>query len=82
MADDENEWTVVEIVSTVEDAELITGFLRNEESPCRVESRHSNEFPLTVGELGEIKIEVPADREAEVRRRLAALERDGGDESE
>lgn len=76
MSENEIEWAVVETVSTVEEAELIAGFLRNEEIPCRVDSHHSNEFPFTVGELGEIEIEVPADREDEARGLLADLDRD------
>jgi hypothetical protein len=82
MADNESEWTVLETVSTVEEAELITGFLRNEEIPCRVDSHHSNEFPLTVGELGEIHVEVPDDRLEEARRRLGELQAGADEEAD
>jgi len=49
-------WEVFEIVGTEEDAELIAGFLRNEEIPCRVESAHSHEFPVNVNTLGDVRL--------------------------
>ena len=77
-----SEWSVVEFVATVEEAELLTGFLRNEGIPSRIESTHSNEFPLNVGELAEIRVEVPPDKAAEAQRLLEDLERANRSRSE
>ena len=68
------EWAVLRTVGTEEEAELAAGFLRNEGVPCQIESTHSNEFPLNVGELAQIRLEVPPERLEEARRLLAEQE--------
>ncbi|MDX1632875.1 MAG: DUF2007 domain-containing protein, partial [Thermoanaerobaculia bacterium] len=68
------EWTVLQTVATMEEAELAAGFLRNEGVPCRIGSTHSNEFPLNVGELAEIRLEVPENRRERAARLLAEQE--------
>jgi hypothetical protein len=81
MADD---WEILEVLGSEEDAELICGFLRNQGVPCQVESAHSHEFVFSVGALSNVRVEVPADRVEEARRLLAEIDStplaDEGDE--
>lgn len=71
----EESWEVVTSVNTEEEAELVAGYLRNEDVPCRVESSHSHEFPVTVSEqLSVVRIEVPVARFGEARRLLDELD--------
>jgi hypothetical protein len=71
MADD---WEILEIVGTEEEAELICGYLESQGVPCQVESAHSHEFPVNVTALGNVRIEVPAERIEEARQLLAERE--------
>ena len=71
------EWSVLEVVGTEEDAELIAGFLRSEEIPCRVESVHSHEFPVNVNVLGEVRILVQPDDVGRAGAILAARDAAG-----
>ena len=65
------DWEILEIVGTEEDAELIAGFLQSQGMPCQVESAHSHEFPVNVTALGNVRIEVPAGRAEEARQLIA-----------
>ena len=78
MASDEFE--IVAVVGTEEEAELIAGYLQSQGMPAQVESTHSHEFPVDVGVLGEVRIEVPAGRAAEARQLLEQRESLGADE--
>lgn len=71
---EKTEWTDLQTVGTMEEAELAAGFLRNEGVPCQIESTHSNEFPLNVGELAEIRLQVPPGRLEDAARLLAEQE--------
>lgn len=79
-----NDWEILEVLGTEEDAELVCGFLRNQGVPCQVESALSHEFPVNVSLLGNVRVEVPAEHVAEARRLLAEIEStplpDEGDE--
>ena len=75
MADD---WEILEVLGSEEDAELVCGFLRSQGVPCQVESDHSHEFPVNVSALGNVRVEVPTDRLDEARRLLAERERTPG----
>ena len=66
-----DDWVVVEIVETEEEAELVAGYLRSEDVSCQIESIHSHEFPVNVGALGEVRIQVPAGDLSRARRLLA-----------
>jgi hypothetical protein len=68
-------WEILEVLGTEEDAEVVRGYLESQGVPCQVESAHSHEFPVNVSALGNVRIEVPADRLDEARRLLAARER-------
>lgn len=68
-------WEILEVLGTEEDAEVVRGYLESQGVPCQVESAHSHEFPVNVSALGNVRVEVPADRLDEARRLLAARER-------
>jgi hypothetical protein len=70
------EWDIVQVLESEEDAELVAGFLESRGVRCEVESSHSNEFPVTVGTLGVVRLKVPVGQADEARRLLA--ERDAG----
>lgn len=71
------DWDVVKIVGTDEEATLIAGFLESREVPVEVESLLFHQEPVTFGHLGEVRIRVPAARAAEARRLLAELDAGG-----
>jgi hypothetical protein len=68
-------WEILEVLGTEEDAEVVRGYLESQGVPCQVESAHSHGFPVNVSALGNVRVEVPADRLEEARRLLAARER-------
>jgi hypothetical protein len=71
MAED---WEIVKIVGTEEEAAVVVGFLQNSGIEAESESLAASEFPVDFGELGEVRIRVPADRAAEARALLNARE--------
>lgn len=59
-------WEIVRVVTNEEEATLAAGFLRSSGIPAEVESLAISELPVTVGgEMGEVRILVPADRLSE-----------------
>jgi hypothetical protein len=81
-----DDWQIVEVVGTEEEAALIAGFLRSRGLPCRVESLLFHQEPVTFGRMGEVRVRVPAERAEEARAMLAQrrsrfeLVHDGGEE--
>ena len=75
MADD---WEVLEVFGTEEEAEVIRGFLESQGVPCQLESAHSHEFVFSVGALSNVRVEVPTKRVEEAKRLLAERERTPG----
>jgi len=71
-------WEILEVLGTEEEAEVIRGYLESQGVPCQLESMHSHEFPVNVSALGNVRIEVPADRLDEARRLLADRDRTPG----
>ncbi|HEV8239302.1 MAG TPA: DUF2007 domain-containing protein [Thermoanaerobaculia bacterium] len=71
MAED---WEVLEVLGSEEEAGVICGYLESQGVPCQVESAHSHEFPVNVSALGNVRIEVQAGRLDEARRLLAERE--------
>lgn len=64
MSEQEREnWPVVRIVGTEEEANLIEGFLANQDIPVHVDSLLFHQEPVTFGGLGEVRIRVPAEYE-------------------
>jgi hypothetical protein len=67
---DGQEWAVVRVVESNEEAILATGFLNSNGIPAQVESLHVEELPVNVGGLGEVRVRVPAARLAEAQALL------------
>lgn len=64
------EWEIVKIVSTEEEATVVVGFLQSSGIDSVAESLHASEFPTEVGELANVNIRVPAERAEEARALL------------
>jgi hypothetical protein len=71
MAED---WVIVKVVGSEEEASVVLGFLENCGIDAEVESLYSSEFPTEVGDLGEVRIRVPADRADEASALLNTRE--------
>jgi hypothetical protein len=71
MAED---WMIVKVVGSEEEATVVLGFLENSGIPAEVESLHSSEFPTEVGDLSNVRIRVPADRADEASALLNSRE--------
>ena len=70
MAEMGEEWEIVKIVGTEEEATVVVGFLNNCDIPAEIESLHSSEFPAEVGDLADVRIRVPGERADEARALL------------
>lgn len=64
----------VKIVNSEEEAALVMGFLRANGYDAGVESLHASEFPAEVGQLSEVRIQVPAEQAPDALRLLADSE--------
>ena len=62
MAED---WVIVKVVGTEEEATVVVGFLENSGIPAEAESLHASEFPTEIGDLADVRIRVPAERAEE-----------------
>jgi hypothetical protein len=58
---DEN-WEIVKIVGTEEEANIVVGFLRSSGIEAAAESLAASEFPIDFGDLAQVRIRVPADQ--------------------
>jgi hypothetical protein len=61
----------VKTVGTEEEAAVVVGFLQANGFDAGTESLHSSEFPADVGQLSEVRIEVPAEQAADALRLLS-----------
>jgi hypothetical protein len=66
----DEEWEIVKIVGTTEEATIVVGFLQSSGIDSEAESLHSSEFPAGIGELASINIRVPVDRAEEAKALL------------
>ena len=64
------EWEIVKIVGTEEEATIIVGFLQSSGIESEVESLRPSEFPADIGDLANVNIRVPAERADEARALL------------
>ena len=64
------EWEIVKIVGTEEEATIVVGFLQSSGIESEVESLRASEFPTDIGELANVNIRVPAERAEEARALL------------
>ena len=68
------EWEIVKIVGTEEEASIVVGFLNSSDIPAEVESLLATELPADFGRLGEVRVRVPAERAAEAKEALNSRE--------
>lgn len=61
------EWEIVKIVGTEEEATVVVGFLQSSGIESVAESLHASEFPTDFGDLANVNIRVPAERAEEAR---------------
>jgi hypothetical protein len=64
------EWEIVKIVGTEEEAMVVVGFLQSSGIDAEPESLHVSEFPTDIGDLANVNIRVPPDRAEEARALL------------
>jgi hypothetical protein len=64
------EWEIVKIVGTEEEATIVVGFLQSSGIESEVESLRASEFPTDIGDLANVNIRVPAERAEEARALL------------
>ena len=59
-----DEWAIVKVVGTDEEAAVVVGFLENSGIPAEVESLQSSEIPLG-DKVDTVRVRVPAERARE-----------------
>ena len=64
------EWEIVKIVGTEEEATVVVGFLQSSGFEAVVESLHASEFPTDIGDLANVNIRVPPERADEAKALL------------
>jgi hypothetical protein len=83
----EEDWGIVKVVESKEEAAFIAGFLESNGIRAEIESLYVDELPVTVGELAEVRVRVPREQLAEAvallehqerEAQLAPAEDDGG----
>ena len=74
MAEDPEDWEVVKIVGTEEEANIVVGFLQSSGFEAVAESLFASEFPTDFGDLAEVRIRVPTDQAEEATALLNARE--------
>ena len=73
MADEE--WEVVKIVGTDEEATVVVGFLQSSGIEAMAESLHASEFPTdNIGDLSQVRIRVRPEQAAEATALLNSRE--------
>jgi len=66
----DQDWEIVKIVGTEEEANIVVGFLESSGIEAEAESLAASEFPIDFGELAQVRIRVPA---AQVRQAIDLL---------
>ena len=64
------EWEIVKIVGTEEEATVVVGFLQSSGIDAEAESLFASEFPTDFGDLATVNIRVPPGRAEEARALL------------
>ena len=67
MAED---WEIVKIVSTEEEANIVVGFLESSGVEAEAESLAASEFPMDFGELAQVRIRVPPEQAQDAKALL------------
>jgi hypothetical protein len=68
------EWEIVKVVGSTEEATIVVGFLNSSGIDAEPESLHASEFPTEIGDLAEIRIRVPAEQAQDARALLDSRE--------
>ena len=55
----DEDWEIVKIVGTEEEASIVVGFLENSGIEAEAESLAASEFPIDFGDLAQVRIRVP-----------------------
>jgi hypothetical protein len=74
MAEDREDWDVVKIVGTEEEANIVVGFLQSSGIEAVAESLFASEFPADFGDLAQVRIRVPAEQADEATALLNTRE--------
>ena len=74
MAEEPEEWEIVKVVSSPEEAIIVVGFLNSSGIEAEAESLHVTELPTELGELAEIRIRVPPGQAQDARALLDSRE--------
>ena len=64
------EWEIVKIVGSEEEATVVVGVLESSGIEAEAESLFASEFPTDIGELATVNIRVPPDQAEEARALL------------
>jgi hypothetical protein len=64
------EWEIVKVVGTEEEAAVVVGFLQSSGIESVAESLHASEFPTEIGDLAQINIRVPPEQAEDGRALL------------
>ncbi|HEV8578644.1 MAG TPA: hypothetical protein VGX68_06120 [Thermoanaerobaculia bacterium] len=63
----DQDWEIVKIVGTEEEASIVVGFLESSGIEAEAESLAASEFPIDFGDLAQVRIRVPAGRAQEAK---------------
>lgn len=74
MAEDLEDWEVVKIVGTEEEANIVVGFLQSSGIEAVAESLFASEFPADFGDLAQVRIRVPTEQAGEATALLNTRE--------
>lgn len=66
----DQDWEIVKIVSTEEEASIVVGFLESSGIEAEAESLAASEFPIDFGDLAQVRIRVPAGQAQEAKALL------------
>jgi len=64
------DWEIVKIVGSEEEATIVVGFLQSSGIESQAESLHASEFPTELGDLAQVRIRVPAEQAEDAKALL------------
>jgi arsenate reductase-like glutaredoxin family protein len=75
-SDDGTTWVEIANTANSDEAELMQGFLEAEGIESEIEHAQATQFPTTFGDLGDVRVFVPADDEQRARELLRQREKE------
>lgn len=75
-SDDGTTWVEIASTSNSDEAQLIAGFLKAEDIDAQLEHAEANILPTNIGQLGDVRVYVPADDEQRALELLRERERE------